>query len=223
MSVPRETVKNIFEALSAEFPKELERTFQGRGGRSFTYIEPRDVMDRLDSVLTPMGWKFECNPVNDHVAHGSLSIKLDDEWVTREDFGYANNSADDAEHLKEATSDALRRCAMGFGVARYLYRRDTVPTSHGNAPKPQPKPELRSVPQDEEPPFPMAVVADATFAAAEKIFGDMLPDESKCPDHGYDWKTNSRGYFCSGKTNGKWCERKPSKAWAAAQELVPAS
>ena len=36
------------------------------------------------------------------------------------------------------------------------------------------------------------------------------PNPPKCPDHGFEWKTNSRGYFCSGKTNGKWCERKPA-------------
>jgi hypothetical protein len=42
-------------------------------------------------------------------------------------------------------------------------------------------------------------------AAAQQVFGaDVAPP--KCPTHGFELKRNSRGYYCSGKTNGKWCD-----------------
>lgn len=63
------------------------------------------------------------------------------------------------------------------------------------------------------------VLADApqapqsNVAAAQQVFaGDIKegPNPPTCPVHGYEWKKNSRGYFCSGKSAGKWCEQKPA-------------
>lgn len=204
---------STWRALADEFPPELERTYQGRGGRSFTYIEPRDVMERLDTVLTPSGWQFKASAVNDQVAHGSLSIKVGDEWITREDFGYPNNNADIAESLKEAQSDALRRCAMMFGVARYLYRRDTP---HAVPQRPSAPTPIRPAPTTsaggDEPPWPADEIKSV----------ELVPDESTCPVHHKAWRTNSKGYYCASKVGDGWCQRKPSAAWAASQELVTA-
>lgn len=202
--------KDTWKELAIEFPPDLERQYTGRGNKVFTYIEPRDVMERLDEVLTPAGWKFEVGAVNDTVAHGSLSIKVGDEWITRQDFGYPNNN--DGEALKEAQSDALRRCAMAFGVARYLYRRETAQQSR---PRPVPTPIHRDAP--DEPPWPSEAVS-----AAQEVFAGMVVDESECPEHHKAWRSNSKGYYCATKVGDGWCQRKPSKAWVASQELVPA-
>jgi hypothetical protein len=53
------------------------------------------------------------------------------------------------------------------------------------------------------------------------MFAGMI-DESKCPDHSKEWRSNSKGYYCATKVGDGWCQRKPSAAWAASQELSAA-
>lgn len=199
---------DIWGRLAAPFPPEVEKTRPGRAGMTFTYIDARDVMDRLDAVLTPAGWDFECEAVaHEDVVHGTLRLRVDNQYVVREDHGYPNSESDD-EPVKSATSDALRRCAVGFGIARYLYQRK--PTNghasgsasaagrSGGAPLPRPA-------ASGEPEFPPAEFA-----------GD---DEGVCPDHRKAWRSGSRGWYCATKVGDGWCQRHPSKAWAARHEV----
>jgi hypothetical protein len=89
----------------------------GRGGMSFSYIDARAVAQRLDDVLTPAGWEFTCSVIpGSDVVKGRLVI----DGIAREDHGYPNSDNDD-EPIKAATSDALKRCAVLFGVGRHLY------------------------------------------------------------------------------------------------------
>lgn len=88
----------------------------------FSYVDARAVAQRLDDVLTPAGWTFTSSvlPGTD-IVHGRLHITLGDGLITvREDYGYPNSDNDD-EPIKAAASDALKRCAVLFGVGRHLY------------------------------------------------------------------------------------------------------
>lgn len=231
---------NIWDQLSDPFPAGVVKERQGPKQHAdactkqygqctqrhmmLSYVDARDVAERLDHVLTPARWSFRTEAVpNTNVVHGSLAISVEgDQWTVREDHGYPNSDSDE-EPLKSATSDALKRCAVMFGIGRHLYD-DNHPQRPAAAPrKPAAAPRMseqdeRNLMAPDEPPWP----ADMT-AVAQEVFGaEIVGDESKCPDHGYAWKTNSRGYFCSGKTKGEWCKRRPSPAWAASQELQPA-
>ena len=60
---------------------------------------------------------------------------------------------------------------------------------------------------------------NAPQRAAQGLAADTA-DGAVCPVHNRAWRSNSRGFYCSGKmANGDWCDEKPSKAWVAAQEL----
>lgn len=103
--------------------------------RMLSYVDARAVMQRLDDVLTPGGWDFTSTVIEGEVIRGELTIA----GCTRVDYGYPNSDQDD-EPLKSASSDALKRCAVMFGVGRHLYGDNTqsgggrVPSSPARQP-----------------------------------------------------------------------------------------
>ncbi|PTA66915.1 Rad52/Rad22 family DNA repair protein [Deinococcus arcticus] len=84
--------------------------------RMVAYVDARTVMDRLDEVC-PDAWEFDVEflPGPLPAARGRLTVL----GLTRCDVGEAGEG--DAATLKAAASDALKRCAVHFGVGRYLY------------------------------------------------------------------------------------------------------
>ena len=64
--------------------------------------------------------------------------------------------------------------------------------------------------------------AQAPQRAAQAATADDGPG-SVCPKHNRTWKQNRRGWYCSSKddsTDDGWCALKPSREWAAAQEVA---
>lgn len=85
---------------------------------ALAYVDARDVMDRLDAVCGPFGWQSE------HVVTGDMvtcHIRIRDpetgEWITKSDGA----GKTDVEGEKGSYSDSLKRAAVAWGVARYLY------------------------------------------------------------------------------------------------------
>lgn len=149
----------------------------------FSYVDARVVAQRLDDVVTPAGWDFSITPLPGDVVQGKLVVG----GIVREDVGYPN-SDDDAEPLKSATSDALKRCAVLFGIGRHLYD-DNKNGRH--APRPAPArlaPVARPPLQDEmgrqaptpDDPYP-ADLAEIESMAANLGSGDT------CAEHGIKW------------------------------------
>lgn len=116
-------LSDLAKRLAEPFAPEDERTFKGRGGRNFTYIEDERVMDRLDE--NQVQWQLKVEPVD--VEKGIVKVALliydapSGQWLVFEDFGYSTRS--DGEQLKEAVSDGIRRVGRMAGIGRYLYRR----------------------------------------------------------------------------------------------------
>ena len=81
------------------------------------YVDARAVMDRLDAVC-PNDWNFQIEVI-DGTPTPTVKGRLTILGVTREDIGEAFDG--DAATLKAAASDALKRCAVHFGIGRYLY------------------------------------------------------------------------------------------------------
>jgi hypothetical protein len=118
-------MSDIFEQLAAPFdPSEVDwrvgsvtkKDTPNPEGMALAYIDARTVMDRLDTVCGPAGWQ------NRYVMEGSktvceIGIKCGDEWVWKADG--AGDS--DVEAEKGALSDAFKRAAVRWGIARYLY------------------------------------------------------------------------------------------------------
>lgn len=208
---------DILAALSAPFPPEVIRHRVGAGGKDLTWVDARTVAARLDEVLGVNGWDFAVEPVGDTMTVvGILTVRFPDGTVARrQDFGYETGGS--GESLKEAASDALRRCASLFGVARYLYGGDRP--AAGRVALPPLK--AMSLPQT---PAPSAGHDTVVLKAAMDMFG-----ADNCPDHGQPWTKKPGGvskatgkpyqpfWACSGKTGDQWCKRKPSMDWIAKQ------
>lgn len=110
----------VLQALAAPFGEE-ELEFLPRGqanGKALAlpYIDARSVMRRLDEVVGPANWSFDFDLLSDDGkrVRGRLTVC----GVTKCDAGEAGP---EDEPLKAAVSDALKRCAVHFGVGRYLY------------------------------------------------------------------------------------------------------
>lgn len=85
-------------------------------GQPLAYIDARDVMDRLDEVVTPARWQCKYSS-NGSTTICSIGILLGTEWIWKED-GAGDT---DMEAEKGALSDALKRAAVRWGIGRYLY------------------------------------------------------------------------------------------------------
>lgn len=103
---------------------------QGRGGMKFSYINARQVQERLDGVVGPGNWQTTVQVIRaDHPVSVQVSLGVFNVWKT--DVGYSNNpEADDEndrsyelEPLKAAVSDGFKRAAVQFGIGRFLYDR----------------------------------------------------------------------------------------------------
>lgn len=157
---------NIWQQLAEPFPSDVVKERQGpkrhegnctkQYGRCtqnhmmLSYVDARDVAERLDAVLTPAAWSFESSAVpNTNVVHGRLMVWADAQSMTvREDHGYPNSDSDE-EPLKSATSDALKRCAVLFGIGRHLYD-DNHPQRPAVRPVVAPTPIRRPLSEQEE-------------------------------------------------------------------------
>lgn len=193
---------------------------QGQVVAQVDYVGWSQVADRLDAAAS--GWSFEVVTLSEDWCLGKLTLGE----RTFMNVGYAENADMDwkKEPLKDAVSDALKRCAALAGVARYLYDKDSRP-----AQKPAQAPTRPATPvpvpaSGDEPPWP----AETLVPQAMEIFPDAVVD-GVCPDHNKPFKNGSKGWYCPTpvqKTGDgsvtKWCQQKPSNAWQAAQELVSA-
>lgn len=92
------------------------RTQDKTKGIPLAYVDARDVMERLDSV---MGVNWQCEYGNSDAALliCRIGLKIDGEWIWR------SNGAGDTqvEAEKGKASDAFKRAAVLWGPARYLY------------------------------------------------------------------------------------------------------
>lgn len=81
------------------------------------YVDARAVQDRLDAIC-PDSWSFELTVI-EGAASPTVKGRLTVLGVVREDIGEAGEG--ERGTLKAAASDALKRCAVQFGIGRYLY------------------------------------------------------------------------------------------------------
>jgi hypothetical protein len=85
-------------------------------GIALPYIDSREVTKRLDDVCGLAGWQDRYIPVDGGFIC-ELDIDIDGRWVTKSNAaGYTQ-----VEAIKGGASDALKRAASTWGIARYLY------------------------------------------------------------------------------------------------------
>ncbi|GAA5511988.1 single-stranded DNA-binding protein DdrA [Deinococcus carri] len=117
-------LSDVQKRLQAPFPAHLvgwkPQAFTKDRTRALllAYVDARAVQDRLDAIC-PDGWSFELEVIQG-AANPTVKGRLTVLGVTREDIGEAGGDGEYAT-LKAASSDALKRCAVQFGIGRYLY------------------------------------------------------------------------------------------------------
>lgn len=159
----------IFAALAAPFTGEGEvKTLDKKPGKP-RYVTARTVMNRLDNVLGPQNWWDEYVPYSEHAIICKLSVRLPDGTVlTKSDAGGMAGMSDQGDDDKSGFSDAFKRSAVKFGIARYL-RGDGVPDYR---PQPEPvttaRPEPVVAPWKEEPATLPAPAAPQVQAQAKE-------------------------------------------------------
>ena len=115
--------------LAAHFsPLDIEWRIQSSGfkdgkpwARVLAYVTNRAIMNRLDEVCTPFGWKNEFRVDSDGAIMCGISCKRKDEWVTKWDGA----DATDIEAIKGGRSNAMKRAGVQWGIGRYLYNLDS--------------------------------------------------------------------------------------------------
>lgn len=118
----QEIMRRLAEPFAAEEVKWKPQTVKGNRALAVCYIDARLVMDRLDDVFGVGGWKDEYTTLADGAVLCQLSVKVGNEWVSRQDVGGQSEQPDEGDRTKAAFSDALKRAAVKFGIGRYLYR-----------------------------------------------------------------------------------------------------
>jgi len=123
-------MESIEMKLKRPFPINKLKWRKGGGSKDLVYITARDVMDRLDEVFGVEGWQTKFDFIGDRMIC-SLSCNLNGSgWITKSD------GADDSniEGAKGGISDSLKRAAVQYGIARYLYHPNAFDASKNPAP-----------------------------------------------------------------------------------------
>lgn len=119
-------LRQPFTAAAVKFRPAVKKPDKGARVRCLTYIDSRLAAERLTEV--DPGWEFQY--IWDAAVHGDplgashfFPVRgiLRVDGVTREDVGQLGSSMLDDKHAKSAVSDALKRCAVLYGVGAYLY------------------------------------------------------------------------------------------------------
>lgn len=80
------------------------------------YKDARADMKLLDETVGAANWQRKHSVVNGNL-FCTVSIKLDGEWVSKEDVGVESNT----EKEKGQASDAFKRACTNWGIGRELY------------------------------------------------------------------------------------------------------
>lgn len=86
-------------------------------GLALAYVQARAIQNRLDELFGVDGWTVSYKEISAGFIC-SLSIKINDRWITKEDGA----GMTEYESVKGGISNAFKRVASsGFGIGRYLY------------------------------------------------------------------------------------------------------
>ena len=119
----------VSKVLHQPFPASVVKalpgvaTKDGTKALSMLYVDARAVAERLDAAVGPGNWDFGFEVLHNDLKHMVVKGRLTIGEVTREDVGEGKTTGLAGENAcKGAVSDALKRCAVLFGVGAYFYR-----------------------------------------------------------------------------------------------------
>lgn len=127
---------DFMELLQAPFKAEdvewrVQRTMKTSNGPKaivMPYVTNRAIMNRLDSVFGMGNWKNEFSLVASIGVKCRIYAKVNGEWIFKEDGAElkSNDNNEKIDPIKSAYSNSQKRCAVQYGIGRYLYTLDGV-------------------------------------------------------------------------------------------------
>ncbi len=125
MSEVAPVVGDIFSRLAQPFADhEIEWRVARAGvkhGRPWAqvlaYINARAARARLNAVLGPSNWRVSYSAGPSGGVLASLSLRIDSEWISKEDGA----DAPEREPVKGALSGAFKRACAVWGIGEHLY------------------------------------------------------------------------------------------------------
>lgn len=120
--------QELMKRLQEPFlPEEIEwrvdrGQITGSGNYVFVlaYVTNRAIMNRLDEIFGPTGWRNEFKEWKQGSQLCGISVKMDGEWITKWDGSDDSNM----DAVKGGLSAAMKRAAVQWGIGRYLYKLD---------------------------------------------------------------------------------------------------
>jgi hypothetical protein len=114
--------------LVKPFPDSMVKTKPGKFAAA--YVEHSDVTQRLLEVVGPFGWTLVREVYDDGRlvgVVGRMTVEVDGREVTVEEAGDVEDQGGhkhNGARLKDASSDAIKRCAMRLGLGLHLWAGD---------------------------------------------------------------------------------------------------
>jgi hypothetical protein len=114
--------------LSEPFPKEFIK--KPPAGKFGEYVPHSTVTERLLAIVGPFSTNVVREIYNGDTLTGvvlRLTVTIDGEYVSIEEAGDAENPGGRKSNgalLKDATSDAIKRCAMRLGLGLHLWSQE---------------------------------------------------------------------------------------------------
>jgi hypothetical protein len=118
--------ETIMQRLAKAFPAEVVKTKPGRGGsKPLSYISHALVTERLNEVDPDWSWRV----LTEHIWYdpngaphcAGVTVEMTVGGVTRVEAGGPQRQEAFTNEIKNAYSDAIKRAAMRFGVALYIW------------------------------------------------------------------------------------------------------
>ena len=192
-------VKAVTAALANPFePGEIKfkpQAVKGNRAMAVAYVDCRMIQDRLDEVLGVENWQDAYDLLPDGSVVCKLQVKIGETWITKVDVGSPSEQPDGGDRLKAAFSDALKRAAVKFGIARYLYRlpmqwadydpvkrQFTTPPTLPPFARPTPPAAVKPAPPPKKPDPVVAATPAATAKTAMPETGEELHDRLRAYD-----------------------------------------
>lgn len=142
--------------LNADLPADAVKKRKGGSNKDLSFVEGWWVIDRLNAILGPAGWSYDCTLTETHRELGK-NDKNDPQWqvshlakcvlkvgdCTIGDYGAGNGNERSLagaleKSAKEACTDALKRCAKSLGRSLGLALYDKEQEHVGGAEVPGP-------------------------------------------------------------------------------------
>lgn len=117
------SLADLYPQLIAPFPAQLVELKPAAVAKdkpsalALCYVDARDYLDRLDTVIGPDNWQVAYKPVGDR----ALICRLQALGIVREEIGECSDP-NDPNFWTVASAQAFKRACSAFGLGRYLYQ-----------------------------------------------------------------------------------------------------